>query len=180
MVDCPRSGKGHASGKQKTVRHPILYGEYELTIDEKNRLLVPADIRRSIGPEQGESLFMVGGSNGVPWFYPAKYYQDLGEQAPSELTPPDDVILFNQLHFGMTSQLPWDKQGRLQLPAKPLKRCSIGREVTLVGVNDHLQLWNRAAWDEHSDDLLRRQAEIVARNRMNSRPPQPPMVGPHC
>ena len=50
------------------MRHPVLFGEYELTVDDKNRLLVPAEIRRSIPPDYGETLFLVMGTNRVPWF----------------------------------------------------------------------------------------------------------------
>ena len=39
-----------------------------------------------------------------------------------------------------------DKQGRIVIPAILLEREGIGREVTVTGVYDHLEIWDRAAW----------------------------------
>ena len=58
--------------------HAVLYGEHELTIDDKNRLLVPAEIRKSLSPERdGEAFFLVIGRNRKPWLYPERYYEHL-------------------------------------------------------------------------------------------------------
>lgn len=154
----------------KRVRHPVLFGEYELTIDDKNRLLVPAEIRRAIPAEFGEAFFvtiMESGGRRVPWLYPEKYYEELVTQLPADVTPGDDSLALDQLLFAMTSKLPWDKQGRILIPDKTLKRGSIaGRDVTLIGARDHLELWNRADWEERREELERRSAEIVTRAKL--------------
>ena len=142
------------------MQHPVLVGEYDLTVDPKNRLLIPADIRNAIPPEFGESLFMTIGRNKVPWFWTEKYYEFLASKIPSGLTPSEDQIAYDHLNFAMAAKIAWDKQGRIVMPGKMLKRASIGTEVTLIGVRDHLELWNRAAWEAHRDDLERRASEI--------------------
>jgi len=76
------------------------------------------------------------------------------------MTPGKDQLEFDQLYFALAEKIPWDKQGRIVMPGKMLKRASIGTEVTLIGVRDHLELWNRAAWEAHRDDLERRASEI--------------------
>lgn len=152
----------------QSVQHPVLYGEHDLTIDEKNRLLIPAEVRRAIPPEMGESLFMGIGRNRVPWFWPEKYYEHLASKIPSGMTPGEDQLAFDQLFFAMANKLTWDKQGRILMPDKTLKRASIGKEVTMIGVRDHLELWNTAAWEAHREELERRASEIV---RLGSPPP---------
>lgn len=143
------------------MQNPVLFGQFDLTVDEKNRLLIPAEVRRSIPPEMGEALFMSIGRNRVPWFWPEKYYEHLASKIPSGMTPGEDQLAFDQLFFALANKLTWDKQGRIVMPDKTLKRASIGKEVTLVGVRDHLELWNRAAWEAHREDLERRASEIV-------------------
>ena len=54
-----------------------------------------------------------------------------------------------------------DKQGRVLLPDKILKRAGILKEVTLIGVRDHLELWNRADWEARREELERRGPEIA-------------------
>jgi MraZ protein len=145
--------------------HPVLYGEHELIIDDKCRVLIAADIRRLIVPsDHGSAWFVVRGINKVPWFYNQKYYESLVNKAPQEMTPAFDRLAFDQLNFARASMVEPDKQGRLVMPEKLLRRCEMGKgeEVTLIGVRDHLELWKRAAWDAHCEQLEAREAEITA------------------
>jgi len=142
------------------VNHAILYGEHELTIDEKNRMLCPSEIRRAMDPERdGQAFFVVIGKNRKPWLYAEKYYEHLASQRQQELTPSDDALAFDQYHFARASKVEWDKQGRILLPDKTLKRTGTNREVTLIGARDHLELWNRADWEARFEQLLARDGQ---------------------
>ena len=146
------------------LRHLVLYGEYELSIDEKNRLLIPSEIRRSIDPERdGEAFFLTVGVNRVPWLYPERYYEQLASRDPGEMTPAEELLAYDQMNFAMASRLEWDKQGRVLVPDKTLKRTALGREVTLIGVRDHLELWNRSDWEARREALIARSAEVALR-----------------
>ena len=73
------------SGKfniQSSVRP--LFGNYELTLDEKNRLLVPSDIRKAWNPEDAESLVIVPGVNRKLWLYTEKFYEQMAARVESE------------------------------------------------------------------------------------------------
>jgi len=146
-----------------SARYPVLIGEHELTLDEKNRLLVPSEIRRSIPPEHGESFYMVMGINRIPWLYSERYYEDLVMQVPTEMIPGEDTLAFDQLVFGMASKLAWDKQGRILINERTVKRASLGKEVMLVGVKDHLELWPRDAWEARREELEKRAPDVYAR-----------------
>jgi len=146
------------------LRHPLLTGEYDLTIDEKNRLPVPAGIRKVINPEvHGEAFFLVVGVNRKPWLYPKTYYEELVMTVPTDVTPGEESLAFDQLNFAMASPLEWDAQGRVLIPEKTLRRTGLNKEVTLIGVRDHLELWNRAEWESRRDELLSRSSEIALR-----------------
>ena len=148
------------------MQHAILYGEHELTLDDKNRLLVPAEIRKSLDPERdGQAFFLVVGQNHKLWFYPEQYYGQLVAQSQQDITLDEDVLAFDQMHFARASRAEWDKQGRIVIPEKALRRGGLGREVTLIGVRDHLELWNRSDWDAREQELSRRHSEIALRAR---------------
>jgi len=148
-----------------SARHPVLIGEFELTLDEKNRLLTPAEVRRSIPSEHGESFYLIMGINRVPWLYCERYYEELVMQVPTEMIPGEDMLAFDQMVFGMASKLAWDKQGRIVIPDRMVKRAGLGKDVTLVGVKDHLELWPRAAWEARREELEKRALEVFARAR---------------
>jgi len=167
--------------ERKSVRHPVLFGEFELTIDDKNRLLVPADVRHAFLPEHGEAFFVVLQNSGyaaaprIPWMYPERYYEEMAMQGPVEMTPDDNQVAFNQMYYGLASRVPWDKQGRVLIPDRTLRRAGIGKDVTLIGARDHLELWNRTDWEARREELERRSVEIaaLARRERSSKPPTP-------
>ena len=136
-------------------------GEDELTIDEKNRLLIPSDIRRKLDPvRDGEGFIVMIGRNLRPWLYPQKYYEKmLGTQqldiAPDQTSHENDLM-----YCARVKPIAWDKQGRLVLPEKMLRRTNLGRAVTLLGVRDHLELANTADWEIEDAQLAARTVEL--------------------
>jgi len=150
------------------LRHTVLFGAYELTLDEKNRLLVPSQIRKQLNAERdGEAifLFVTVGSNRRPWFYPEKYYEELVYKQEPEITPDEDALMFDQMNFALADKVELDKQGRILIDAKTLRRTGTNKEVTLIGVRDHLELWNRQDWDTWVEELERRRSEIATAKR---------------
>ena len=59
-----------------------------------------------------------------------------------------------------------DKQGRMVLPATLLEAAGLTREVTVAGVYDHLEIWDRAAWRAHLNEV-EGSAENVAERLAN-------------
>ena len=156
------------------MRHLVLYGNYELTVDDKNRILVPSEVRKKLDPERdGEAFFLVTGRDGRLWLYPERHYELLVSRDPSELTPSEDTLAFDRLMLGLASRVEWDKQGRVLLPDKALKRAGIGKEVTLVGARDHLEIWNRADWDAEREQLEARRRDLVEKIRHDREKPTP-------
>jgi MraZ protein len=66
----------------------------------------------------------------------------------------------------MAGRIEWDKQGRVLFPDKFLKRSGVGKDVTLLGVRDHLELWSRTDWEAEREALAARQAEVALKRRM--------------
>ena len=156
------------------MAHPalLLIGEYELMIDEKGRLLIPSDIRKSMNPERdGTSLFLVLGLNRKPWLYPEFKYLELVNQMQSDITPGEEALDFAHANFALANKLEWDSQGRLQISEKTLRRTELNREVTLIGAGDHLEIWNRADWDIRREQILARHKDIAIRAKQARQSP---------
>jgi MraZ protein len=146
------------------VQHAILTGEHEIAIDEKNRLLIPAEIRKSIDPERdGEAFFLTVGVNRRPWLYPEKNYAALVNAERQDIIPDADNLAFDQMFFANAARVEMDKAGRILIPDKMLRRTATGKEVTLIGVNNHLELWNRADWESQFQENLARMSELAQR-----------------
>lgn len=152
------------------MQHAILFGEYELTIDDKNRLLIPSEIRKLLDPQRdGLAFFVTVGQNLKPWLYAERYYEHLALQVEQEITPDNAQLAFDQMHFARARRVEWDRQGRILIPDKTLKRTGTGREVTLIGVRNHLEIWNRQEWDQREQELTSRMNEVAQQARQTRR-----------
>jgi MraZ protein len=128
-------------------------GTYELTIDAKSRLSIPHAIRSKMNCDtDGRSFYVVPGQRrGTLAMYPERYF----EQARAQIPPPEqlseDGHEWRQFEYSQSALLDPDNQGRILIPERLLKRAGIGREVTLIGVQDRLELWSRAEFDAFQD-----------------------------
>jgi MraZ protein len=156
---------------ESPLRVPFFYGAHSLIIDSKNRLLVPSEIRRRIDPQlDGEALFVT--LRGLPpkgrvlWLYPEKYYEQLlMSLMPPDIIANDDLTEYAQMTFAMAERVEWDSQGRIGLPASLLKDAGLSNEVSLIGMRDHLELWNRADWDQRRMHVLEAGRDIEVRGK---------------
>jgi len=154
-------------------RKPLVFhSPYELTLDDKNRLLIPSDVRRRIVSQRdGDAFYLVEGINDRLWLYLELYYDSLVEPEQNELMPDFDQLAYDHWNLGSVERIEWDKAGRILLPDAYLKKAKLGKEVTLVGARDHLELWNRSEWNAYLESLRQRKSEIAVKRRL--RPPGP-------
>ena len=121
----------------------MLLGEYEHTIDEKNRVTLPVRFRDSFP----DGLVVTRGMDGCLYAYAAANWERLVESrlASLDLLSRDDRMIQRYFFSAAVEAVP-DKQGRIMLPAPLLEHASLGREVVVAGVHDHLEIWDRATW----------------------------------
>jgi len=147
------------------VEHATLAGNHDLTIDEKGRLLIPAEFRRALESNtDGSNFFLVIGIDSRIWIYPERVYKALVAQRQQDLMPSYDRLDFEDIYFGMASPVECDKQGRVLIPEKMLRRTNTSREVTVRGAGSYLKIWNRADWEARQDALLEKQRAEYAAN----------------
>ncbi|MFQ5804997.1 MAG: division/cell wall cluster transcriptional repressor MraZ [Phycisphaerae bacterium] len=124
-------------------------GMYELTIDSKNRLSIPHAIRSKMNCDtDGRSFYIVPGQRrGTLAIFPERYFEQARAQIPTPEQLSEDGYEWRQFEYSQSALLDPDNQGRILIPERLLKRAGIGREVTLIGVQDRLELWSRAEFD---------------------------------
>lgn len=163
---CRRECDDQMEENPRSYRPLFLFGEYDSVLDDKNRLLIPADFRKEILEAREEkSLICRIARNRVAWFYPENYYRELIAQRRTSFSPGEDEEKFNDAYYGMIDRLNWDSQGRIVLNERIIRRTNLGKSLTLVGAGDHLVLWNREAWEARAQLLLETMGEISDRER---------------
>ena len=142
----------------------MLLGEFEHTLDEKNRLTLPAKFREAFA----DGVVVTRGMDGCLYAYARGDFDQLADRVRA-LDPLGRESRLMQRHFfsAATDAEP-DKQGRIMIPAALLESAGLRREVVVAGVYDHLEIWDRAAWREHLKEVegsAEHVAERLAANR---------------
>ena len=150
----------------------VFYGEFDISIDPKNRIVIPAEVRREIVPKRdGEQFFIVVGINRRAWLYPDLAYKKMvANELPSKLAPDNQVLKFDSLNFAMARKVEPDKQWRISIPPEMIRRTKMQKEITLVGVRNHLEMWDRAEWKEYIDKLLDERAAALEEPKSDAPP----------
>ena len=124
----------------------MLLGEYAHTIDDKNRLTLPAKFRDSFA----EGGVVTRGLDGCLYLYARPEWDSLVTSRLAELDPLlEEGRLMQRYFFSAAAEAEPDKQGRIMVPPALLEHARLGREVIVAGVYDHLEIWDRAAWRDH-------------------------------
>jgi MraZ protein len=128
----------------------MLLGEHEHTIDDKNRVTLPAKFR----PEFAEGVVLTRGLEPCVEAYTPRQWAERVERRLDTLDPlSGEARAVRRFMFSGASDETLDKQGRVTLPAALIRHAKLGREVVVAGVHDHVEIWDRAAWHAQLADL---------------------------
>ena len=121
----------------------MLLGAYDHTLDDKNRLTLPAKFRQSFA----EGVVITRGLDGCLYAFRRSDWDRLVESRLATMDPlSKEGRRIQRFFFSGASEADLDKQGRVMIPAQLLEHAKLGREVVVAGVHDHLEIWDRAAW----------------------------------
>jgi MraZ protein len=121
----------------------MLLGAHDHTIDDKNRLTLPAKFREAFQ----DGVVITRGFDGCLYAYRRPDWDRLVESRLASMDPlSKESRRIRRFLFSGASESDLDKQGRVMLPAQLLEHAKLGKEVVVAGVHDHLEIWDRAAW----------------------------------
>jgi MraZ protein len=128
----------------------MLLGEHDHTIDDKNRLTLPAKFRQAFA----EGVVLARGIERCLTAYPRSEWGAAIETRLQELDPlSKEGRLMQRYFFSGAAEAELDKQGRVMIPSPLFEHAGLGKEVVVAGIRDHLEIWDRAAWREHLHEI---------------------------
>lgn len=120
----------------------MFFGNYQHNLDDKGRLVIPSKIREI----SGNRLYIMKGYDGPLSVFREDDFQKLVHKVNSLPFTQKNARDFIRLSLGSVVELEIDKQGRIQIAAKMLNDYHISKEVVIVGVGDHFEIWDAKAW----------------------------------
>lgn len=120
----------------------MFYGEYEHTIDDKNRLTLPARFRNAFA---GGVVLARGIERNIDVFPRESWDANVARIAELDSLTREAREMKRYVFAGATVA-DLDKQGRVVVPVGLAERAGIGKDVVVLGVHDHIEVWDREAW----------------------------------
>lgn len=141
-------GDIHVKNDEKVWMLPMFLGEYEHTIDAKGRIAVPAKFRL----QMDRGAVVSKGMGICLSVYTTAHWEQRSAELVAGMSS-DDLRDFERRIYPSASEIDLDAQGRMVIPAKLRTYAHLSGEVTVAGVRDHFEIWDRAAWQAYQEQL---------------------------
>jgi transcriptional regulator MraZ len=128
----------------------MLLGAHEHTLDDKNRLTLPAKFRAAFAG----GVVVTRGMDGCLYAYRREDWDGLVESRLATLDPlSQEGRRMQRFFFSGAAEVEPDKQGRVMVPAALIEHAGLGKDVVVAGVHDHLEIWDRARWRQELNEV---------------------------
>ena len=148
----------------------MYFGPYQTVVDDKGRITVPKKFHDLMTREDHITWYITRGYNGNLSLFNKQQWEKLMARA-DDLDPlnpaANDYLL---MLYGCAIDVRVDNQGRMPVPPQLRSLAGLNRDVMLVGMRDHLELWDKDIWDafqgQRGPDFRRMATEVFVRNEL--------------
>jgi MraZ protein len=125
----------------------MFIGEYQHTLDLKNRIIIPSKFRE----ELGDRFVITKGLDNCLYAYPVEEWANLEQKLKSLPLSSRDARAFARFIFSGAAECEPDKQGRVILPQNLIEYASITKDVVTIGVSTRFEIWSKENWDNYNN-----------------------------
>lgn len=126
----------------------MFIGEYQHTLDDKSRIIIPSKFREDLGYE----FVMTKGLDDCLFVYPKNEWKILEEKLKTLPLTSRDARAFIRFFFSGATECMLDKQGRVIVPANLREHAKIIRDAIIIGVSTRIEIWSKEEWESYNDD----------------------------
>ena len=127
----------------------LLTGTFRRTLDDKLRVAIPKSLRDIMGHPQRPVAYLAPGTDGSLVLYTEEAFLRLAQVLSASSPTGEDVRAFSRLFYAQAQPVEIDRQGRIRVPPELAKLAGLEKDVVLLGVRDHLELWDQSRWEAY-------------------------------
>ncbi|MGM9873528.1 MAG: division/cell wall cluster transcriptional repressor MraZ [Bacilli bacterium] len=123
----------------------MFFGRFDRSLDNKGRLSVPAKFKSSLT----SVCYIMKGFDGALAIYNEDEFLKLWEEVKNLPFNKTNNRKYIRSQLATVCELEIDGSNRIQIPQELLTRYSIGKDVSVIGVGNHLELWDKAKYEQY-------------------------------
>lgn len=135
----------------------MLIGEFHHNLDNKNRLVIPAKLESELGDE----VIVTRGFERCLMVYPMSKWETVIAKFSELAITKSDTRKFMRIFLSGATSCKFDSQKRICIPNILKTYANIEKEVVVLGLDDHLEIWSESSYEEFLADNLESFAEIA-------------------
>jgi MraZ protein len=135
------------------------------TIDDKGRIVIPTRFRVLARSEDGDGI-MVSRMDHCLVAFPMPAWRQLEERIQQLAEKNDIMRRFRRVFIGGAHECAYDRQERILIPPTLRQYAGLSKEIVLVGVLDHFEIWARENFENEEAMLSNDLKDPEARNEI--------------
>lgn len=141
----------------------MFIGEFQHTIDEKGRLILPARFREALG----ETFVITKGLDNCLFAFPMPEWRTLEEKLKALPFTQANARAFVRFFFSGATECTLDKQGRVLIPNNLREYARLVRDVVVTGVSTRVEIWAREEWERYIRQAEASYVQVAEEMRFN-------------
>jgi MraZ protein len=137
----------------------MLIGQYEHTIDAKNRMSLPAKFRG----ELGDAVIITAGLDGCLSVFTQEGWKEESAKWNNSTIARVEERSVARVMLGNATEVVFDKLGRVLLPNYLKKMAGLDKNVVICGLLNRLEIWDAVKWMEYSKNAEKEVEENVSK-----------------
>jgi MraZ protein len=120
------------------------------TIDIKGRVIIPKRFR-DIAMDSGS--IMLSRMDRALVAFTLKEWEKIESRILALAEKSESMRRFRRVFIGGAFECNCDKQDRILIPPTLREYAALDKEIVLVGVLDHFEIWSRENWEKENTDM---------------------------
>ncbi len=125
----------------------MFYGEFDYKIDDKGRVSLPPKFRSALK----DGVVLTSGAEKCITVYTVSEWRKLSSTLTNSPLSRSKMRKLSRALFATAFSTRIDNQGRVAIPAPLREHAEIVDEVTVIGSNTYLEIWNKILWEEEKE-----------------------------
>lgn len=126
----------------------MFIGEYEHSIDQKGRVIIPSKFRENLGIK----FIVTKGLDNCLFVYPQNEWALLEAKLKTLPLTSREARAFVRFFFSGATECEIDKQGRILIPTNLREHASLDKDVVIIGVSNRVEIWSKDKWINYTTD----------------------------
>ena len=127
----------------------MLIGEYEHSLDDKGRLIMPAKFREDLG----EKFIVTKGLDGCLFAFSLEEWTVFEQKLRALPISNKDARAFSRFFFAGAIDCDLDKQGRFLISNNLREFAVLKKDVVIIGMNSRIEIWSKDNWNKCDEDM---------------------------